>query len=222
MIENEFSGAEAAAVYARHNGYFSDHREAPFRLKDVVWGLESRDSKSSQGASTLLIDEPGLKNAPIPQAKIEINESLDDEDLHGPLEFDDADGETLVVPPPLASSKALLKDLQLPLELPELTSDPSRDLFEYHRLVKQKRSVDLFSQWLPISPTNDEQDEGLRFPEQAKRFHLLLLREIKHEQIEVTDESAALDQEIEEFLSGDAPTAPFYHLTGRVSTLDCD
>lgn len=221
-VENEMSGAEAASVYARHNGCFLDHRQAPFRLENVVCILKSTDSEPSEEASMLLIDEPGLQNSTIPEAKIELNESLEEEDSRGLLDFDYTNGETVVIPPPLVSSKALLRNLQLPLELPELTSDPGRDLLEYRRSVEEKRSVDLFSQWLPISPTNDEQDEGLRFPERAKKFHLQLLREIKHEQIEVVDASAVLVQEMEEFLTGEAPAAPFYPLARKVSAHDFD
>lgn len=93
------------------------------------------------------------------------------------------------------STTALLKDLQLPLELTELDSDHVNDMKEYINTVHSRSFCNMSEQWLPLRPTKDDKGEGLSFPPHSGRLRSLLLRELDSERISITQEALVLEHE---------------------------
>ena len=204
---------ESAIGYSQHEGCFVDYKSTPFRFEDVAQGLAATRATPSDERSCGLVNEPGLQVGAFPKTSIDLEETLESPGLERMLASTQCNGVTL----PTYSRTSLLKDLNLPLEMPELPSDPYQDLSDYLREVNEKRFGDPFAQWLPISRTKDEQDEGLRFPARAAKMHSLLLRELVCETIETSQGTVALTEEVRYSVCGEAPQMKFDLSVRRVS-----
>lgn len=216
MADDHEPWEETPDVYGRSEGCFVDYTKSPYRFEDVARTLESTCAGTSRKDSCGLIDEPGLTIGSFPDVSIGLDEDL------GIVEHPDLFELTNVVKAeytvsPFFSRTAFVRDFQLPLELPELRSDPAKDLEEYRQTVDKIRFDDPFHQWLPISPTRDEDGEGLRFPPTADRLHSLLLRELDCERFEVSVDAAALEEEIYAPISTEVPVMPNERIGRRVS-----
>lgn len=202
-MDNEDTTNETSAdVYGRREECFHDFQDKPFRFQDCVEGIQLlSDPVDAQG----LILQPGLQTARLPNPSIG-PDTFDCEDTNTrALEYCGSPEKCTGEFSPFFSITALLEDLQLPLELIELDSNPADDMREYLNTVYARSSCDPFEQWLPLSPTRDDKDEGLLFPPKLGRLRSLLLRELDCESISITQEALALEWEAQasEFVGRD-------------------
>ena len=191
-MDNENTTNETPDGYGRREECFRDFQANPFRFQDCVEGIQLlSDPVDAQG----LILQPGLQTARLPNPSIE-PDTLDcaDTDTRA-LEYCGSPERCTGEVSPFFSITALLKDLQLPLELIELDSNPADDMREYLNTVYARLSCNPFEQWLPLSPTRDGKDEGLLFPPKSGRLRSLLLRELDCESVSITWEALALERE---------------------------
>lgn len=214
----DHNGEEPADVYGRQSGCFVDYESAPLRFEDVAQSLDSTQLNPSRKGFAGLINEPGLHIRSFPKPHIDLEESFASADVEGQLDVATGNGMRPDAVPSVFSRTCHLRHLQLPLELPELASDPVQDLNEYFREINEKRFGDPFSQWLPLSPTKGEDDEGLGFPPTAARMHSLLLRELDCETIEISQEAADLKMEIHDLVSTEGPKTTFEFSKRNVSS----
>lgn len=194
---------EPADAYGRHEGCFLDYKKAPIRFEDVLRNLEPIRLVPSRNSSGGLIPEPGLQVGTFPEPSVGLDEPFETTGHEYSFDFTKEIGDSLT---PLVPRTSLLRDLQLPLELPDLRSNPIADLADYLKIVGEKRLGNPLAQWLPISPTIDEEDEGLHFPAKAARLHSLLLRELACESIEVPQEVTSSEQELKDPMPAKAPS----------------
>lgn len=194
-MDNDDIGEETADVYGRREECFRDFRGKPFRFQDCVQDIQLlSDPADAQG----LILQPGLQSARLPNPSID-PDTFDCVDANArALEYCGSPERCTEEFSPFFSTTALLKDLQLPLELVDLDSNPADDLREYLNTVHERSYCNAFEQWLPLSPTRDDKGEGLMFPPKSGKLHSLLLRELDCERICVTQEALILEREAQE------------------------
>lgn len=191
-MDDEYDRHDTADAYGREEGCFQDYRKGPFCFQNYIADFQDTcEPVDAQG----LVTQFGLQPALLPNPSIEVGEI----ELEG---ADDAIMESKEIPassaiqtPSFWASTSFYKELQLPLEVPDLGSDPKEDLKDYLHAVARRLSSNVFDQWLPLSPTRDSKDEGLSLPPRSDRLHALLERELNTERISVSLEGMALKQE---------------------------
>lgn len=183
---------ESADAYGRRVGCFIDHLDRPLRFKDHMKFLEDAcEATDSQG----LVPQQGLRAASLPNPVVDLNrfeaggfpeQTFVSNDIYLPSTARDS-LETW-------SPASWVRQLQLPLELPILNSNPADDLRLYLSAVNERQSCNIVDQWLPLSSTCDIKNEGLSFPPSSARFHQLLCREIDKERIIATEDAFILEE----------------------------
>ncbi len=190
-LEDTYSVADTADAYGRREGCFLDSQQQLF--SDCLRGIQETYHNNDEEST---LHQPKLRAArlPIPTIKPDgfktSEESIDL--LNAVIEPDPEIGTTEF---PICSTTSLLRDLQLPLEVIDLGPDPIQDLKEYTNIVNSRLYPNALQQWLPISPTDDERDEGMCFPMETAKLRSLLVRELELERIAPCSGSLALQEE---------------------------
>ncbi|KAI6785249.1 uncharacterized protein J7T54_006891 [Emericellopsis cladophorae] len=187
---------EAADAYGRREGYFIDHQSHAFSFKEALRILQLK-------ATSGIIHQPDLTAASFPLTKIKFGSGDD------PVACRRAEDLCRTAsnkrPMLFLSEFSFVRDSDIRLELPELTSNPDGDVEEYVRMVRSRLASNLSTQWLPLSPTKVEKDEGLQFPKHASRLRALLLRELDCERVPDSGESVLLDDPEHPSILGQLP-----------------
>lgn len=186
---NHIEYEETADAYARHEGCFQSHQRRPFRFRDAIKDMRlSLQPTDAHG----LVHQSGLNAVCLPDPVIDTDEfylASTEQALDSSCDPIDQTSRFFL----LADH---LKELQLPLELVQLDSDPAEDETEYLETIISRRTCNMSQQWLPLTPMNDRWDEGLQFPPGSGKLHSLLLREIDREKVSVSQQSLALEDEV--------------------------
>jgi hypothetical protein len=200
-MEGNATRSDAAAVYGRRERCFQDFQKKPFRFRDCARGVQLlSDLVDTHG----LIHQSGLPSARLPNPSVDFDTFDFPETEHKGHELCDSPQRCFPAHSPFFSTTAILQDLHLPLELIELSSDPVGDMSEYLNTVHAAYFCNAFDQWLPLSPTREDKNEGLSFPPNSGRLRSMLLRELDRERISATQgaldlEREAQDSELEHF-----------------------
>lgn len=201
-MEGNATGSDTAAVYGRREGCFRDFQKKPFRFHDCAKGVRLlSDLVDSHG----LIPQSGLQSTRLPNPSIDFDTFDFFPDTERRVhELCGSPQRCTQELSPFFSTTAILKDLRLPLELIELSSDPVYDMSEYLNTVHAASFCNAFDQWLPLSPTREDKNEGLSFPPNSGRLRSMLLRELDRERVSAAQgaldlEREAQDSELEPF-----------------------
>ncbi|KAI8723332.1 hypothetical protein NCS52_00189000 [Fusarium sp. LHS14.1] len=173
--------------YALKHGCFLRYRDAPYRFEDQLHQLQTTlHPVESDG----LVHEPGLIDIPLPHPNIQLQPP--------------SDGETYSLPvdPPVPSTALFAflgqtKQLRLSSETLDTGHNLEKDLEQYLADIYNKSFCDILSEWLPLSPVNIDNDEGLDFPSTTIRWKLLADRELELEAISGFEETQRIMHEEE-------------------------
>ncbi|KAF4460071.1 hypothetical protein FALBO_13158 [Fusarium albosuccineum] len=169
-----------AAKYALSEGCFYHHRDAPYRFQDQLHQLQTtRLPVETDG----LVHQPGLVDTPLSHPRIQLDSPPADH-YEDSLLIDD-----IVPRPTVSSSERNIRQLRFPRETLDLGHNLDQDFRKYMNDVHEKRSCNIFGEWLPLSPVNNNRDEGIEFPYTTSRWQLLALRELERESISISEKA---------------------------------
>lgn len=180
------SNDETADSYGRRMECFRDYQASPFTFDYCVKDMGLQTSRG-------LIHQAGLRTGSLPNPSIALDEPDFSASACDIRTYCHSPGREVSMTSPSISA---LRSIQDPAPLPDTGSDPASDLCHYLTEVHLGLSCNLQREWLPLSPTNDQRDEGLTFPPRCDRLRRLLLRELDCEQISVCEQALALHRDI--------------------------
>lgn len=176
--------ARGVVDYALNERCFHNHRDKPYRFQDLIHLIQG----STQEIPDSVIQQSGLVVALIPNPIIEIDPYEDDALRDDLLE---ALGD-LPEPLTLPTTWERMRRVRIPSERMDLGCNLSTEFQQYMVGITSKQSCNMLREWLPLSRTDAEKNEGLSFPSSCARWSMLAARELDRENIDIAPEAAKM------------------------------
>lgn len=190
---------ESAIVYGRAEGCWVDYQRN--------FSLQRSMAQAANPVSTVgipaIIEIDGLPPFNLP----DINRTFYHETIH--LDRNDATAFSNFLEKSVCSTTQprLLRDLHTHLELPELTANSTLALASHREQVSSRNICDFASSWLPLESTDEDRDEGMRFPPNSERLHTLLaLKLAKEATVKIAPKDFSLGESVYELDASLPPT----------------
>ncbi|KAI9158254.1 hypothetical protein HJFPF1_06246 [Paramyrothecium foliicola] len=173
---------ETADEYARIEGCFRDYTAAPFCLHNHLSQLRLTRLPTDWDG---LVHQEGLHRARLVGRPVDLEDDLilkgREQEILSVLSRDDLQSYGMW-------QFWSLQALKLPCDELDLGSNLVADCDEYIEEVMTKSSIDILSEWLPLTHVRTDFDEGLAFPPTLGRLSMLMQREAECESLSLSQE----------------------------------